>query len=147
MNLQVKKVKYGTDEYEKFLDFRDYYFRKPQGLDIRDDDLSGDKVSEMYAWYDKEGNIQATVMYMPHKSGKAQIRGVITSNDLRGKGYGRIIMKYAEDEVKKDPKKFTGIIMDARVVAQDFYEHLGYKTISDVYDIATIPHVTMIKEF
>lgn len=145
MDLKVKTIEYGTDDYEDFLDFRDYYFRKPQGLDIRDDDLGGDKLAHMYAWYDKDGDIQATIMYQP-TDGKAQVRGVITSDQIRGAGFGRVIMEYVEDEIKKDPEDYKTIIMDARVVAQDFYEHLGYETISEVYDIAQIPHVKMKKE-
>ncbi len=52
MDITIKKITYGTDEYETSIDIRNEAFRKPWGgLDIRDEDLTGDKDMDMFGGY------------------------------------------------------------------------------------------------
>lgn len=51
MDIVMKKIEYGSGEYQETIDLRDQVFRKPWGLDIRDDDLSPDKDMDIYGAY------------------------------------------------------------------------------------------------
>lgn len=50
-NMEIRIIQYGTDEYEKSIDIRNEEFRAPQGFNIRDEDLTGDKEMDMYGGY------------------------------------------------------------------------------------------------
>ena len=45
-NVKIKKIVYGSPEYKQSLNFRNEIFRKPQGMDIKDDDLEYEKEAE-----------------------------------------------------------------------------------------------------
>lgn len=85
---EMRKINYGTDEYEKTIDIRDKYFRKPQGMDIRNEDLTGDKDVEMYGGY-IDNELMATIFYLKKDQDTAQVKAVIVDEKYRGLGYER----------------------------------------------------------
>ena len=75
-----------------------------------------------------------------------QLRGMATSPEFRGVGTGRAIVAYFESEILSDPKSPRQLWCNARVPAAGFYQKLGWKIESDVFDIPTAgPHVKMSK--
>lgn len=142
--IEMKKIEYGTDEYEKTIDIRNDAFRKPQGLNIRDEDLSGDKDMLMYAGY-IDGEMMSTV-FLAHKDVKtAQVKSVIVIDKYKGKGYGKYLMDFIEDLAVKEG--YEKIILMGRVKVEEFYKKLGYTTTSEPFDYYTTPHVYMEKYF
>lgn len=141
--IKIKEIEYGSEEYEKTIDLRNEYFRKPQGLDIRDEDLSADKSSHMYgAFIDDE--LIGTVFYTKRDISTAQIKAVIVDEKFQGLHLGQKLMNFAEDKIKKE-EVYSRIYLTARVKVEGFYEKLGYKTISLPFDYNTIPHIEMEK--
>ena len=61
-----------------------------------------------------------------------------------GKGDGRRLMEFAEGKIKEH-FGCDRIVLHSQKQAQGFYEKLGYKTVSDEYIEAGIPHITMEK--
>ena len=60
---------------------------------------------------------------------------------VRGKGYGREIMKAAIDHLRG-----TGahrLVLDSQEYAVGFYEKIGFSVCSDLFYIDTIPHYKM----
>lgn len=141
-DFELRKVEYGAKEYEETVDFRDEYFRKPQGLNIRDDDLSSDKKSNMYGGY-IDDELVATIYYLEKDPKTAQIKAVITADSIRGQGYGKRIMD--EIESKIEDQGYEKIVLEGRVSVEGFYENLGYERISEEFDIRTVPHIIMEK--
>lgn len=138
----MKEVQYGTDEYEKTIDIRNDAFRKPQGLNIRDEDLSGDKELLMFAGY-IDGEMMSTV-FLAHKDEKtAQVKSVIVIDKYKGLGLGKYLMDFIEDLAKEEG--YEKMILMGRVKVEEFYKKLGYTTTSDPFDYYTIPHVYMEK--
>ena len=64
-------------------------------------------------------------------------------NNMQGKGIGRTIMNFAENEARD--RGFHIMSMHARKYACGFYEKLGFKICSAEFEEVTIPHVEMEK--
>lgn len=141
--LIMKKIEYGTDDYEKTIDIRNDAFRKPQGLNIRDEDLSGDKNVDMYGGF-IDDEMMSTV-FLAHVDDKTcQVKAVIVTEKYKGTGLGRYLMDFIEDVARK--KGYQKVILMGRVSVEKFYEHLGYYTTSEEpFDYYKTPHIYMEK--
>ncbi len=143
MDISIKSISYGTDEYERSIDIRNEAFRKPWGLDIRDEDLTGDKDMDMFGGY--LGNVMiATIFLTQDDEETARIKSVAILKEYRGKGLGKYLMEYVEDIARK--RGYKRINLMGRVSVEGFYNKLNYKTISEPFDYHTIPHIDMVKE-
>ena len=80
------------------------------------------------------------------KGRQYQLRGMATTNDCQGKGYGKMLLNSAEQVLKA--KKVDVIWCNARLVAIDFYKKMGYGTKGSMFEVAEVgPHYVMYKEF
>lgn len=139
----MKRIDYGTEEYEKTIDIRNDAFRKPQGLNIRDEDLSGDKDVDMYAGF-IDGEMMSTVFLTHVDDNTAQVKAVIVTDNYKGSGLGKYLMDFIEDKAKE--KGYKKMMLMGRVSVEKFYEKLGYHTTSDEpFDYYQTPHVYMEK--
>jgi ribosomal protein S18 acetylase RimI-like enzyme len=79
-------------------------------------------------------------------SGKQyQLRGMATSDNCQGKGYGKSLLQEAEEILKS--KDIDIIWCNARVAAIDFYKKNGYRVMSDIFEVPQIgPHYVMFKK-
>ncbi|NLY45448.1 MAG: GNAT family N-acetyltransferase [Tissierella sp.] len=143
IGIEMKSIEYGTDEYEVSIDIRNEAFRKPWGLDIRDEDLSGDKNMEMYGGY-LDGKMIATVFLAEDDKDTARIKSVAILEDYRKLGLGKHLMDFIEDIARQ--RGYTKSNLMGRVSVEGFYHKLGYKTLSAPFDYQTIPHVEMTKD-
>lgn len=143
MAIEIRTIKYGTNEYEESIDLRNELFRKPWGLDIRDEDLSQDENMLMFGAYD--GDTLIGTIFLAHgEKNIGIIKSVTVDKKYQGTGLGRYLMNYIEDVAREKGYKEAKLM--GRVSVQVFYEKLGYKVISEPYDYKTIPHVDMIKK-
>lgn len=142
-NIIMKKIEYGTEDYETTIDIRNDAFRKPQGLDIRDEDLTGDKEVDMYGGF-IEGKMMSTVFLTHVDEQTAQVKAVIVTDKYKGLGLGKYLMDFIEDKAKE--KGYKKIILMGRVSVEKFYKKLGYHTTSlEPFDYFQTPHVYMEK--
>ena len=89
--------------------------------------------------------------FYPEKSIKIKsdnayrLRGMATDSNSQRKGYATDLMIESFKELKE--KKSNLLWCNARLVAVDFYEALGFKIIGELFDIKGIgPHYYMYKE-
>ncbi|MDB5172010.1 MAG: acetyltransferase, gnat family [Phycisphaerales bacterium] len=76
-----------------------------------------------------------------------QLRGMATDADFRGQGMGRVLLQFIENEILADPSSPKRFWCNARVPASGFYRTLGWRTVSDQFDIPTAgPHYRMTRE-
>lgn len=141
--IEIKAIIYGTSEYERSIDLRNEVFRKPWGLNIRDEDLTNDQYMEMFGAY-KDDKIIATIFLTEDDKEHARIKSVAILDEYRGKGLGSYLMDYAENIAKGRGYKKVNLM--GRVSAEVFYNKIGYKTLSQPYDYHTISHIDMEKE-
>lgn len=64
--------------------------------------------------------------------------------EYRGSGAGSAALRFVEDFYGK--KGISRIELDSKFEAKSFYERNGYKTVSEPFEEAGIPHVKMLKE-
>jgi predicted GNAT family N-acyltransferase len=91
-----------------------------------------------------DGNIIATCRVRLMGSA-AKIERVAVLKNYRGKGVGRVLMKYLLTELRKnsDIQLFK---LSSQSYAVPFYEQLGFKTRGGEYMDAGIPHYDMVLE-
>ena len=71
-----------------------------------------------------------------------RLRGMATSEKVRGLGYGKAMIRFATEELKK--RKVTLLWCNAREVAFGFYLSLGFEYRSELFEIEGIgPHKVM----
>ena len=74
-----------------------------------------------------------------------RLRGMATASNFQRKGYATDLMIESFKELKG--KESDLLWCNARLVAVDFYESLGFKIIGEIFDIEGIgPHYYMYKE-
>jgi N-acetylglutamate synthase-like GNAT family acetyltransferase len=75
---------------------------------------------------------------------QGQVRCVAIATAAQGKGIGKAIMAYLEDQAKT--KGWTEIVLEARENAMPFYERIGYTIIAESYLLfGEIQHYRMKK--
>lgn len=142
-NIEMRKIIYGTEDYEKSIDIRNEEFRKPQGLDIRDEDLSGDKDMDMYGGYIGD-ELMSLVFLTEANENTGQAKSVIVTNGYKGKGIGKYLMNFIEEKARE--KGYEKMKVMGRVSVEGFYEKLGYKPTSEPFDYFQTPHLYMEKQ-
>ena len=142
MDIIIKNISYGSSEYEASIDVRNEAFRKPWGLDIRDEDLTSDKDMEMFGGF-RGDKLIATIFLTEDDSETARIKSVAILEEYRINGLGRYLMNYIEDIARE--RGYIKSNLMGRVSVEGFYHKLGYETISEPFDHHTIAHIDMVK--
>jgi len=74
-----------------------------------------------------------------------RLRGMAVAEAEQGGGVGRALLAAVDDYVRQHPHSNL-LWANARLIAIKFYERLGWKVVSDLFDIPTAgPHHVMIK--
>lgn len=117
-------------------------FVKEQGVppEIEIDELENEAIH--FVGYEDNLPISAGRIRFVDDYGK--LERVCVLKEFRGYSYGKQIITKMEQTIAAKGKNKAKL--NAQTHAEAFYESLGYKTISDEFMDAGIPHVTMIKE-
>jgi predicted GNAT family N-acyltransferase len=75
---------------------------------------------------------------------KNKVGRVATIKKFRQKGIASKIMTYIEEYAKNNGIK--DLVLNAQLHVKDFYLHLGYTPIGDIFQEADIDHIKMVKE-
>lgn len=143
MEIDMLNIEYGSKEYFDSLDLRNEVFRKPWGLDIKDDDLEIDKKMDMYGAF-VGGQLIGTV-FLLHKDEKTvQIKTLAIYEKFRGIGLGHYLMKFIEEVAKE--KGYKKAYLTGREYAENFYKGLGYRPMGKPFLYKTIAHMEMEKD-
>lgn len=75
---------------------------------------------------------------------KNKVGRVATLKEFRNQGVATNIMKFIEEYGKT--QGLRELYLNAQLYVKDFYEHLGYKIIGEIFQEADIDHIKMIKK-
>ncbi|QDP39812.1 GNAT family N-acetyltransferase [Radiobacillus deserti] len=109
----------------------------PPELEI--DDL--EDIAIHFVGYENHIPVAASRLRLVEDYGK--LERICVLKEHRGKSYGKDIISRMEAYIQD--KGLQKSKLNAQTHAEGFYKSLGYKTISDTFMDAGIPHVTMIK--
>lgn len=92
----------------------------------------------------EDGETVGTARLREYDAGTGKVERVAVVQSRRGEGWGRRIMDAVEREASE--RGFTELVLHAQTDVEGFYHRLGYRTVSDEFEDAGIPHVEMEKE-
>lgn len=117
---------------------RGQVFIVEQGIDweIEFDNL--DPVCVLFTAYLDQQPIGAARLY------KNKVGRVATLKEYRNQGVATKIMEAIEDYAKEH--NLSTLVLHAQLYIKDFYSHLGYTPVGEVFQEADIDHIKMMKE-
>lgn len=109
----------------------------PEELEMDEHDDKADHI----VLYDETKPIGTGRLRIVDNAGK--LERICILPEYRGRGAGKIILDALENLARtKNVKK---VKLNAQTHAENFYKKAGYKTVSDIFMDAGIPHVSMVK--
>ena len=129
--------------YEGVWALREEVLRKPLGLSLRDEDLSGEVNETTIVAISAEGGILGCVMLRPVNEQELKLRQMAVATEIQGHGIGNQLLQEAEEFARSSG--YRVITLHARVTAVPFYEKAGYVAAGDVFTEVEIPHLLMNK--
>ena len=124
-----------------------YYIRRvvfieeqsvPESLEV--DEL--EKSAIHFIGYLKDEPVAASRLRIVDNYGK--LERICVLKPLRGQYYGQKIIRFMEDYLRSHGVESAKL--NAQTHAEAFYKELNYKTVSDEFMDAGIPHITMVKQ-
>jgi len=132
-------------DWEKYLALRYEVLREPWNQPLGSEVLADDSESLNAMIIDDQGIALGVARLHEANQGVGQVRCVAIKTNQQGKGLGKLLMNYLENEAIK--LGLREIILEARENAVPFYESLGYKITKKSYLLFDeIQHYTMEKE-
>lgn len=140
--LQFKKITPADNEYAVVFELRENILRRPIGLSLHDEDLSNE-INDHILIAEANNEIIACLILSPKPGNTVQLRQMAVAEDWQGKNIGKQLVAYAEQFAWDNG--YNRIILHARIVAQGFYEKMGYLPVGDIFTEVGIPHIEMEK--
>ena len=141
----VTQVDFGSPAFDELIYLRDLLLRKPIGLSFTSNELSKEYDSFHFAAYTNELELLGVLVMKPLNEQQIKMRQVAVFPYAQKKGVGQMMVAHSEEFAKEN--NYKEIVLSARVPAVPFYEKLGYKVVSDLYQEVGIDHYKMMKAF
>lgn len=119
-------------------------FMDEQGVSEAEEMDGRDREADHVVAYAPDDEPVGTARYRAPDPGVAKIERVAVCAPHRGNGVGKRLVREIEACAREDG--CTTALLHAQTSVEAFYEDLGYRTISDEFLEADIPHVKMEKE-
>jgi GNAT superfamily N-acetyltransferase len=142
MQGEVKIIRIQQPEYMQVLALRQEVLRKPLGLNLYEEDLTGELDAHIFI-YEAASKVVGCVLAFPVDHDTIRLKQMAVDPAIQKSGIGSKLMLAAEEFARS--KGFCKIYFHARAAAIPFYEKLGYEIWSDTFDEVGIPHKKMGK--
>ncbi|MFD2924216.1 GNAT family N-acetyltransferase [Halobacillus naozhouensis] len=127
-----------TDAYQ----IRRNVFIDEQGVSEADEhDAFDDTATHLIGYLDEEPFAAARLRFIEDY---AKLERICVEKAQRGHTYGQQMIHHMEKVIKD--KGYSKAKLNSQTHAEGFYKSLGYRTISEEFMDAGIPHVTMVKD-
>lgn len=145
-------IAFNSDLYQESLLLRNRLLRKPLGLELTAQQLTGEEEQRHFGLLDNEGLnadsapevLVACVIAVPLTATHVKLRQMAVDDSRQRSGLGTRLIQCVEDELRKDG--VGSIELNAREPAIGFYERLGYQPEGPRFVEVTIPHQKMVKQ-
>ena len=142
INIDIREIKYNTEDYNQELKLRDNVLRKPLGLSLYDENLKAEKDDFHIGAY-ANGHLVGVLILTKQSVKEIKMRQVAVSEQWRSLKVGTALVRYAEQYAKN--KGYETVLMHARKAAREFYLKLGYESVDEEFLEINIPHYCMRK--
>ena len=138
----VREIPFGGEEYAQCLRLRDEVLRRPLGLNLFAEDLSGEgNCRHIAALRGEKAAGTAQLLPDPERPGAMRVRQVAVSADCRGQGLGRKMLDFAVRLAVREG--FSAVTVHARETAAGFYRKMGFIQTGPGFLEVGIPHLPM----
>ncbi|MET6999718.1 GNAT family N-acetyltransferase [Chitinophaga defluvii] len=144
--LNFRMIEYGSCEYHEMVQLRDIVLRKPLGLTFTTEYLQKEINDLLIGCFETDGTqtiLRGCCILTPLDETTVQLRQMAVSPVLQGKGIGRDIIAFAEQQAITNG--FNRLVMHARKEATGFYQKLGYEIYGQEFMEVGIAHYEMKK--
>ncbi|MGG3799496.1 GNAT family N-acetyltransferase [Metabacillus fastidiosus] len=128
-------------QLEDAFNIRKIVFVEEQKVPVEEEIDQFENEADHLVLYDGEKPVGAARFRVVDEYGK--LERICILKDYRNKGAGSLLMEYLENIASQ--KGLNKLKLNAQTKAVPFYERSGYKTVSELFMDAGIPHVTMTK--
>jgi GNAT superfamily N-acetyltransferase len=87
-----RKIDFKSDNYEFECALRDEVLRRPLGLSLYDEDLSGERAQLHFGLFDSGNDLLACLIAVPVSAEEVKLRQMVVKADCQGQGLGRLIL-------------------------------------------------------
>ena len=143
MSMKVHIADFSSDYHRQARKLRAEVLRKPLGLPANDPAFNDRKEDVHFVALSREKVVGIVVLVPDYKPRVGKLRQMATAEEVRGEGYGIELVKALEDYAANNG--LTSIVLHSRYYAVGFYEKLGYKVTSDVFQEVGMDHFVMEK--
>lgn len=142
--VKFREIEYGSTCYRQECLLRNEVLRKPLGLSLWDEDLSGESLQQHYGLFDEEAGLVACGVVQILCENEAKIRQVAVEGSTQRNGVGSQLMREIEQTLSE--RGIIRVILHSRVSACDFYQKLGYLIGGEEFEEVGLPHRRMSKQ-
>ncbi|HLR65839.1 GNAT family N-acetyltransferase [Virgibacillus alimentarius] len=139
MNVQIVN---SDKQLEQAYHIRMVVFVEEQNVPPEEELDAYDKDAIHFIGYKEDVPIAASRLRLVDDYGK--LERICVLKEHRGKSFGKQMIENMEKIIIQ--KGYKKAKLNAQTHAENFYQQLGYETVSAVFLDAGIPHVTMIKQ-
>jgi predicted GNAT family N-acyltransferase len=141
-NITVRQIEHKSKEYEAGLVLRDEILRKPIGLCLAGEDLSGEENDIHIGAFDGD-QLVGILILTKIDDNETQMRQVAVAQEYQGSGIGKLLVNFCEQSARDH--EFKCIRLHARITAVEFYKYMNYTIVGDMFTEIGIPHYEMEK--
>lgn len=141
--MDIREIACPSREYALEKRLRHEVLRLPLGMALSDTDVAGEESQLHFAAFEGDALV-GCVLFKLLDAQTAKLRQMAVAGHLHGKGIGQRLVMHAEACVHA--RGIRRIVTDARIVAQGFYERLGYHVEGEPYEVLGIPSIGMVKD-
>lgn len=141
-DIDIREIKYQTEDYNQELKLRDQVLRKPLGLSLYDENLKAEKDDFHIGAYTNDHLIGVLILTKQNEK-EIKMRQVAVSEQWRSIKVGTALVRYAEHYAKNEGYEI--VLLHARKTAREFYMKLGYESVGEEFLEINIPHYCMRK--
>lgn len=109
-------------------------------IELEIDSFEDDAIHFLYL----EGTTPVGASRLRFVDNAGKLERICVLQPYRGKGYSKQLIQAMENEIIK--QQLTEAVLHAQIQVASLYESVGYKTVSDEFMDAGIPHVEMKKQ-
>lgn len=140
--IQVRRAE-SQDDLRACLRLRWTVFVEEQGVRPSEEVDAHDAHDAVHALASLDGVPCGAARFIFESPGVAKIQRMAVIDDVRGRGVGRALLAFLEEEARR--RGAVRLTLWAQTHARQFYERAGYAAEGPEFDDAGIPHVSMSK--
>lgn len=142
MQVEIKEIVHGSEDYQLAVNLRMKILREPLGLTLLAEDLAKE-ADAIHVGAFVEAKLMGCLFLSPQNEVLIKMRQVAVSSESQGLGIGKKLVIFAEQLACA--KGFNQVVLNARETAISFYASLGYEQYDELFIQVGLPHRKMRK--